>query len=177
VVSWTSITDAIRLALSGDRISGRAALQDCWAATAGHDHAQRCVIAHYLADTQDHVEAEVAWDERALAEHGPLRDGDLADLGIPSVLAFLPSLHLNLGDGHLRLGHVEQAQLHLRSGLAAAKVLDDDGYGAMIRGGLARLQARVDDACETAVRDQMADHPPSEGMIAPEMLEESSESR
>jgi hypothetical protein len=145
-MTWTAITDAIGLALSGDRVGGRAALLECWARTAEHDHAQRCVIAHYLADTQDRLEEEVTWDERALAEHGHLRDGDLADLGIPSALAFLPSLHLNLGDGYLRLRDVEQAQLHVRRGLAAADVLDDDGYGAMIRGGLARLQTRLDDA-------------------------------
>lgn len=146
VSEWTAITSAIGLALGGDRAGGREALLTCWADTAEHDHAQRCVIAHYLADTQDLLADEVAWDERALAEHSDVEDGDLAHLGIPSALGLLPSLHLNLGDGHLRRGDVELAAMHLRRGLAAADVLGDDGYGGMIRGGLTRLQARLDEA-------------------------------
>lgn len=146
VIEWTAITSAIGLALGGDRAGGREALLTCWADTAEHDHAQRCVIAHYLADTQDLLADEVAWDERALAEHSDVEDGDLAHLGIPSALGLLPSLHLNLGDGHLRRGDVELAAMHLRRGLAAADVLGDDGYGGMIRGGLTRLQAMLDEA-------------------------------
>lgn len=146
MVEWTAITEAVGLTLGGDRERGRAALLRCWADTAERDHAQRCVIAHYLADTQDRLEDEVAWDQRALAEHRDVEDGDLAHLGIPSALGLLPSLHLNLGDGHLRSGDVELAAMHLRRGLAAAQVLGDDGYGAMIRGGLMRLQARLHQA-------------------------------
>lgn len=143
---WSAITAAIGVTLGGDREGGRVELLRCWADTAERDHAQRCVIAHYLADTQDRLEDEVAWDQRALAEHGDVEDGDLAHLGVPSALGLLPSLHLNLGDGHLRSGDVELAAMHLRRGLAAAQVLGDDGYGAMIRGGLTRLQARLDEA-------------------------------
>lgn len=68
--------------------------------------------------------------------------------------------------------------MHLRRGLAAADVLGDDGYGAMIRGGLTRLQARLDEARgRWPTSGQIADQPPSEGRIAPEMLDASSESR
>lgn len=143
---WTAITSAIALALGGDRAGGREALLRCWADTAEPDHAQRCVIAHYIADTEDQLGDELAWDQKALTEHSAVEDGDLAHLGIPSALGLLPSLHLNLGDGHLRSGDLDLAEMHLRRGLAAADVLGDDGYGGMIRGGLTRLQARLDEA-------------------------------
>jgi hypothetical protein len=54
-----------------------------------------------------------------------------------------PSLHLNLGDGYLRQGRVAQARVQLDAGLAAADALGDDGYGALVRGGLERLAQRL----------------------------------
>ena len=54
-----------------------------------------------------------------------------------------PSLHLNLADGYLRQGRVEEAARQLDAGLAAVDALGDDGYGAMVRGGLERLAERL----------------------------------
>ena len=54
-----------------------------------------------------------------------------------------PSLHLNLGDGYLRLGRVGEARVQLEAGLAAADALGDDAYGAMVSGGLGRLAERL----------------------------------
>lgn len=143
MTDWTPITDAVGVALGGERDRGRRDLTACWDAASATDHAQRCVIAHYLADLQEDLADEVAWDERALAEHALVGDGDLAPIGIPSARGLAPSLHLNLGDGYRRQGRMDDARAHLDAGLDAADALGDDGYGALIRGGLERLRERL----------------------------------
>ena len=94
------------------------------------------MLAHYLADREPELADEVAWDEVALREHALVADDALAAIGIPSARAMAPSLHLNLGDGYLRQGRVEEARVQLEAGLAAVDALGDDGYGAMVRDGL-----------------------------------------
>jgi len=143
-IVWTQVTDAAVLAQRGEVEAGKAALEQCWAATTPDDHAVRCVVAHYLADLQDNVDDEITWDERALAELPHLRDEDVAGLGVSSVAGFGPSLHLNLGDGYLRRGERDRARDHLKQGRAALGTLGDDPYGVMIRRGFERLARRVD---------------------------------
>ncbi|MDI1289734.1 MAG: hypothetical protein PSX37_07285, partial [bacterium] len=117
---WDEIIAAVGLLLNGDRTAGRGQLLDCWEATAAADHAERCVLAHYLADTESELDAEIAWDEQALAEYSHVGETDLSSIGIPSALAMAPSLHLNLGDGYLRAGRVEEARAQADRGTAAA---------------------------------------------------------
>ncbi|MBC3191477.1 hypothetical protein H7X46_10425 [Pseudonocardia sp. C8] len=73
--------------------------------------------------------------ERARAVHASLE-----------VAGFHPSLHLNLADVHRRLGHDEEARRHLALAGDHAGALRDDGYGRMIRSGIARCAARLDGA-------------------------------
>ncbi|ANS79388.1 hypothetical protein SGUI_1992 [Serinicoccus hydrothermalis] len=143
MIAWDDITAAIGLALSGEGERGAQRLRGLWEQTRDPDHAQRCVLAHYLADLEAELDDEVAWDERALAEYPHVRDEDLAPVGIASAAGLAPSLHLNLGDGYLRQGQTREAQAQLDAGLASADALPDDGYGAMIRQGLLRLADRV----------------------------------
>ena len=143
MTDWEHITSAVGLALAGDTQRGRDALSDCWQATTQDDHAQRCVIAHYLADLQSSLDDEVSWDEVALSEHGHVAEEDFAAVGIPSAAGLAPSLHLNLGDGYLRQGRVDAARAQLQAGLQSRSVLPADGYGALIRSGLDRLETRV----------------------------------
>ena len=143
MAGWAEITTAIGIAMSGDKTIGRETLMGCWNATSPEDHPQRCVLAHYLADTEPELSTEVSWDETALREHGFLNDADLAPLGIASARGMLPSLHLNLGDGYHRLGEQETARRHLLQGLAACDDLNEDGYGKMIRAGLGNLAQRI----------------------------------
>lgn len=133
---------AVGTALGGDPTTGRQQLLACWAATSDTDHAPRCVLAHYLADTETDLDAEVEWDELALAAFTSVDDGDLAPVGIPSAAGLAPSLHLNLGEGYLRQGRLVDAEAQLSAGLAAVDLLGDDGYGSMIRSGLERLRER-----------------------------------
>ena len=143
---WDEVLAAVTTALGGEKERGRELLLACWADTGERDHAQRCVLAHYLADLEPDVDGEVRWDRVALAEHAHVGDDDLAVIGIPSARGMLPSLHLNLADGLLRAGDVAGAARHLEAGMAATDALGDDGYGGLIRDGLQRLAARIGDA-------------------------------
>jgi hypothetical protein len=144
VTAWPDITDAVTVAQTGDPDEGRRRLVACWEGTTDADHAQRCVVAHYLADLQDDLDEELAWDERALEALPHVTDADLAPLGLTSAAGLAPSLHLNLGDGYLRRGDVERARHHLGEGRAAVGGLADDAYGTMIRAGFERLAARIE---------------------------------
>jgi len=143
--TWEPVLAAVRLALGPDRAEGRRRLLACWHATSPAGHAQRCVLAHYLADLEPELTDEVRWDEQALAAYAAVSDPDLAPIGIASAAGFAPSLHLNLGDGYLRQGRVSDARRQLEAGSAAAALLADDGYGRMIRGGLQGLAQRLAD--------------------------------
>jgi len=139
---WDAVIAAVAQAQQGQD-GGYEALLGQWAATGADDHAQRCVLAHYLADREPELDDEVVWDEVALREHALLADNALAVIGVPSTRAMAPSLHLNLGDGYLRQGRVEEARVQLEAGLEAADALGDDGYGALVNGGLDRLAQRL----------------------------------
>ncbi len=139
---WAGVIEAVTRAQQGED-GGREALLQQWAATAAGDHAQRCVLAHYLADREPELADEVAWDEVALREHALVHDDALAAIGIPTAAAMAPSLHLNLGDGYLRQGRAEEARAQLEAGRASVDTLGDDGYGALVRGGLERLAERL----------------------------------
>jgi len=152
MLEWPTILEAIGLAQTGDRTTGRQALLACWEQTDPAQHAFRCVLAHYLADVEDSVDDEVAWDTTALAEYAHLRGDDLAGVGIPDAAGLAPSLHLNLGDGFLRQGRTAEAAEQLHAGLGAVAALGDDGYGQMIRDGLDRLASRIDSAESSAGR-------------------------
>ena len=152
MLEWPTILEAIGLAQTGDRTTGQQALLTCWEQTDPAQHAFRCVLAHYLADVEDSVDDEVAWDTTALAEYAHLRGDDLAGVGIPDAAGLAPSLHLNLGDGFLRQGRTAEAAEQLHAGLGAVAALGDDGYGRMIRDGLDRLASRIDSAESSAGR-------------------------
>jgi hypothetical protein len=143
MTEWDLILDAVALSQTGERVGARSALDRCWSGTDDADHAQRCVLAHYLADVQDTLDDEIGWDEVALQHHGHVTDDDLVPVGIASAAGLAPSLHLNLGDGYLRRGDLAAARAQVDAGRAAVGALGDDGYGAFIRQGLERLDERV----------------------------------
>lgn len=141
--TWEEILNAVQSALAGRSSAARAELERCWERTGPEDAAQRCIIAHYLADQQDQIAEEIAWDERALAAFADVYDNELAPIGVPSTAAFAPSLHLNMGDSYLRAGNRSAARSHLEHAKNEVHHLPADGYGAMIRGGLLRLEERI----------------------------------
>lgn len=144
MATWDPILDAVGTATAGRSDYAREALQACWDRTQSSDHAERCVIAHYLADQQTNIEAETEWDARALDEHAQVEESAFTALGIDSAAGFAPSLHLNLGDDYFRAGRPELAREQLAKVLSAEHLLPNDGYGAMIRRGIDGLQQRLD---------------------------------
>ena len=129
---------------AGERAAARADLLALWSRSeAAPDPYVRSALAHFIADTQDDPEIELEWDLKALA--AAVVDSDAEDFApaSPALAAFLPSLHLNVGDAFRRTGDLRQARRHADAGGRAAVALDDDGYGRMIRAGLDRLHASL----------------------------------
>ena len=99
-----------------------------------------CVLAHAMADVQDDVHDELAWDLRALTAADQLTEARLGQAGVLLPVAGLyPSLHLNLAECYRRLGDPSRAREHLQKARAGIGALGDDGYGRLIRSGLERL--------------------------------------
>lgn len=142
----TRIGRALDLGAAGDRTAARAALTEVWEQVGDTgDALHRCTIAHHLADLQDSVTDEVAWDRSALAAVADLSDERVQrDHASLRVRALLPSLHLNLADGYRRAGDVARARDHLTiaaplvAKLAGRRVRHDDPRGDRTGGRAAR---------------------------------------
>jgi hypothetical protein len=142
------IMAAIALLHGGDRVGARGKFEAIWARIAADPQPMHeCVLSHYMADAQDKLAEELAWDIRALdaalrctedeaKRHGP---------GL-SIAAFMPSLHTNLADDYFRLGDLARSRERLAAARACSNSLGDDGYGQLIRGGIERLAARLEAA-------------------------------
>jgi hypothetical protein len=142
----TRIGEGIGLRDSGNRTAARQLFAQLWDQIGGDrgDPLHRCALAHSMADVQEDVGDELTWDHRALEAADLVSDDRAAAAGIPSPVAgFYPSLHLNLGEYYRRLGEYDRARRHLEAGLGSVDALSDDGYGHMIRQGLARLGQRL----------------------------------
>ncbi|MGX6449286.1 hypothetical protein ACVU7I_14650 [Patulibacter sp. S7RM1-6] len=132
-----------QLAAQGDRAGARRLYDALWAEVgADGDPKHRIWVAHVAADAQDDPAAEVRWDERALAAADALAErGDPSGVGVRT---FYPSLHLNLGDGHRRLGDPVRAREHLDAAErhAAGHPADDETAG--ILAAIAALRDKLD---------------------------------
>jgi len=156
-----SIVAAIELGRSGQKVQARDTLTALWdqIGVAG-DAFHRCTLAHYLADLQDTTEAELMWDERALAAVSDLTDERAQQYHHSlQVRGFLPSLHLNLADDYRRLGNAATAGEHLAAARDLVEHLPDDEYGSMIRGGIQNVARAV----EVGSTQRLDSHPSSHG--------------
>jgi hypothetical protein len=148
-----AISDAIGLLHQGETQRAREALLQMWdRLSPDGEPLQICTLAHFLADTETEVAAELEWDLRALEAAIGTRGTEDRDALSPELANFLPSLHLNVGDGYRRLRDNERAREHALNGLNRAGVLADDGYGNMIKGGLRRLREHVGAASDAPSR-------------------------
>jgi hypothetical protein len=140
------ISEALDLFNAGRRGEARQAFAAIWSEieTDG-DAFHQCVLSHYMADAQDDPADELAWDRRALAAANRIAK-ERPDTSGLSVLSLYPSLHLNLADVLHRTGDMSGARKHLQLAQQASDALADDGYGQMIRGGIERLAARLQQA-------------------------------
>ncbi|MBL7502420.1 hypothetical protein I6A84_19015 [Frankia sp. CNm7] len=133
------------LSQQGERDAARGVFTEIWNDVGENgDPLHRCAIAHAMADVQDDVREELAWDLRALEAADLITDERAARAGVAGPVAgFYPSLHLNLGECYRRLGDLDTAREHLRQGQAATEALGNDGYSQMIKIGLDRLAERL----------------------------------
>lgn len=140
-----SIQAAITTLESGQREVARHEFEKIWASIADHPKPlHECVLSHFMADTQDDLAEELAWDQRALTAALRCPDSEAKEHHASlSIAGLLPSLHLNLGDDYLRLGDPLSCEMHLTAGVAACKDLPDGPYADMIRAGLQRLAQRL----------------------------------
>ncbi|MFF6850147.1 hypothetical protein [Streptomyces antimycoticus] len=138
----TRIGQAVMLHRGGDREEARNRLAALWQEIE-RDGApfHRCALAHYLADTQDDPLDELIWNLRALAA----ADGFTGAL---APRAFVPSLHLNVATGYLKLGQEEAARGQLALARAAAGALGEDPYGDGVRAAILRLTLALEGAVE-----------------------------
>jgi tetratricopeptide (TPR) repeat protein len=130
----------------GQREAARDLFAQIWHDIGGErgDPLHVCVLAHAMADVQDDVQQELAWDQRALAAADQLTDARVAQAGVALPVAGLyPSLHLNLGECYRKLGDLGRAREHLEQARAGIDVLGDDEYGQLIKGGLDRLAQQL----------------------------------
>ena len=129
------IAAAVQTGRDGRHAEARERLSGFWARLGPEgDPLNRVTVAHFLADLQDDHREELVWDERALAAAGDL----------PDVRGFLPSLHLNLADGHRRLGNGPAARQHLTAAELAAPDLPSGDYGDLVRSGLGHVRDALD---------------------------------
>jgi hypothetical protein len=140
------ITAAVERSRSGDRSSARADLAALWDEIGPDgDPFHRCTLAHYAADVQDDLRAELAWDEVALEAAGQVSDARAKEHHESlAIEGFLPSLHLNLAEDHRRLGDAASARHHIEEARRRLSALPEDGYGAMIRAGVDRVAALLE---------------------------------
>ena len=139
------ISQGIGLGQAGERAAAREVFSDLWDRIgADGDPFYRCAVAHSMADVQDDLNDELAWDLRALHAADLVTNDRVREAGVMSpAAAFYPSLHLNLGEVYRKLGDLDRARFHLSQGQAALGVLGDDGYGQIVKGGLDGLANRL----------------------------------
>lgn len=136
------IGEAVRLSHQGEREAARLLFAEIWDEIGGEqgDPLHVCTLAHAMADVQDDVRQELVWDQRALAAAGLLTEERVAAAGVTLPVAGLyPSLHLNLSECHRKLGDLDRAHEHFQRARATIGALGDDGYGRMIKDGMARI--------------------------------------
>ncbi|HWE55578.1 MAG TPA: hypothetical protein VG435_08695 [Acidimicrobiales bacterium] len=152
------IADAVGMAHQGDAPAARRVLGETWDEVncGDRDPLYRCAIAHAMADLQAEPEEELVWDLRALEAARLLTDERTSGAGMIGAAQLFPSLHLNLADVYRRLGLSEPARDHVRLGLETAGALAENGYGRMIRDGLSRVEARLDNPSSGQCRDRPA---------------------
>ena len=141
----SAIARAQQAALDGERARARHEFAELWERIGPDgDPLHRVTLAHYMADVQDDPNDELEWDQRALAAADALTDDRAkayhATLAVPG---FYASLYLNLAQDYHKLGATKQARENLGSAERASADLPPDGYGDLVRSGIASLRERL----------------------------------
>lgn len=140
-----AITRSQQAALDGERAEARREFAELWDRIGPDgDPLHRVTLAHYMADVQDDPNDELEWDRRALDAADALTDERAKQYHATlAVRGFYASLHLNLAQDYHKLGRTEQAREHLALAERASADLPVDGYGDLVRDGIAALRDRL----------------------------------
>lgn len=139
---------AMRLHYRGEVEQARERLSCLWEELEGGSNIyHRCVLAHHIADTQQDLQDELAWDLRALEAAGSIAPESAEDdpAETAAVRLFLPSLHLNLADDYRRLGDFARARHHVDRGGELSGALGLDAYGQTVRSALLRVDSQIEE--------------------------------
>ncbi len=120
--------------VEGNKPEALALYEQAWAART--DDFDASIAAHYLARLQETADQTLRWNEVALEHADRLAD--------PRIGALLPSLCLNLAESYRLAGRIDDARRVAARGRAVVDALPDGGYADMVRGGMDRLQQRID---------------------------------
>jgi hypothetical protein len=132
----TEMMAAVATVRDGDRAGGRMRLEALLAGLGDDpDPFYACVLSHHMADMQDDLADELAWDLRAL--DAALRCAD--ERHQASIAGSMSSLHASLATDYYKLGDFARSRDHLAAARSFAGHLVDDAYGRLVLGGIERL--------------------------------------
>ncbi len=115
---------------------------EAWAAS--KDDYDACVAAHFLARHQPDPREMLRWNQQALT---------CADaVGGERVQGFYPSLYLNMGYSHEKLGNRAEARRYYERAAASVEHLPPGRYGDQVRNGIAEGRKRVSSTRSTLAR-------------------------
>lgn len=96
---------------------------------------EKFTAAHYVARHQPNILDKLTWDKKALKYALQIDD--------ETVKGTLPSLYLNIGKCYEDLSDFENAKSNYEKAFSFTKFLPENGYGNMIKAGIANGLDRV----------------------------------
>jgi tetratricopeptide (TPR) repeat protein len=117
----------------GKHEQARALFVQAW--ESADDEYEACVAAHYVARHQSTPEETLRWNQESLRMAEAVGDDRVRD--------FFPSLLLNLGHSYEVLGNFDEARRYYDLAAQRAEALPVDGYGKLVRNGIANGRQRV----------------------------------
>jgi tetratricopeptide (TPR) repeat protein len=139
----------VRLCAEGMRAEGehryaeaRAFFEQAWEAAS--DDYEACIAAHFLARHQDSPAETLRWNQIALDR----ADAVARNAEDDRIHSFYPSLYLNMGYSHERLGNHEEARRFYELAGRKADDLPEDRYGNIVRQGIANGRRRLEPSSE-----------------------------
>ena len=135
----------VKLCIEGMNLEGEGRKEDAfvvfrqaWQEATGNY--EKFIAAHYVARHQKLIIDKLKWDETSLRLALTIAD--------ESVNEAYPSLYLNIAKCREELKDFDTAKKNYQRALSFAKFLPDDGYGKMIKSGIAsgleRMEKSID---------------------------------
>ena len=125
--------DGMMLEGEGKPEQASALFQQAWELAS--DDFEKFTAAHYVARHQNNIADKLKWDEIALNHALKIPGNDIKGT--------LPSLYLNIAKGYEDLSDFGKARENYHLAMGFTDFLLDDGYGNMIRAGIAKGIERV----------------------------------